>query len=132
MSEDQKRSVFISIPEKGGVKNVQTAGQVLSFPMLVRLCLKSFKLGFSSMYSKNFQMYRLGLEKAEEPEIKLPTFAGSWRKQGNSRKTSASLTMLKPLTVWITTNLENSSRDENTRPPYLSPEKPVFWSRSNS
>ena len=51
-------------------------------------------------------MYKLGFKKAEEPEGKLPTFVGSWRKQGNSRKTStsASLTMLKPLTVWITTN----------------------------
>ena len=45
-------------------------------------------------------------EKAAEPEIKLPTFVGSWKKQENSRKisTSASLTLLKPLTVWITTN----------------------------
>ena len=49
-------------------------------------------------------MYKLGLEKAEEPEIKLPTITVSWRKQENSRKTSASLTMGKPLTVWITTN----------------------------
>ena len=51
-------------------------------------------------------MYKLGLEKAEEPEIKLPTIVGSWRKQGNSRKTSTSalLTTLKLLTVWITTN----------------------------
>ena len=51
-------------------------------------------------------MYKQGLGKAEEPEIKLPTFAGSQRKQGNSRKTStsASLTTLMPLTVWITTN----------------------------
>ena len=51
-------------------------------------------------------MYKLDLEKAEGPEIKLPTSAGSQKKQGNSRKTStsASLTMLKPLTVWITTN----------------------------
>ena len=47
---------------------------------------------------------QLGLEKAEEPEIKLPTFTGPWRKQGNSGKTSASLTTLKPLMVWITTN----------------------------
>ena len=39
----------------------------------------------------NFQMYKLGLEKAEEPEIKLPEFTGSWRKQGNSRKSSFSL-----------------------------------------
>ena len=49
-------------------------------------------------------MFKLGLEKAEEPENKLPTSIGSSKKQENSRKTSASLTTLKPLTVWITTN----------------------------
>ena len=51
-------------------------------------------------------MFKLVLEKAEEPEIKLPTSAASWKKQENSRKTSISalLTMPKPLTVWITTN----------------------------
>ena len=51
-------------------------------------------------------MYKLNLEKAEEPEIKLPTFVGSLKKQGISRKTStsASLITLKPSTVWITTN----------------------------
>ena len=54
----------------------------------------------------NFQMFKLDLENAEEPEVKLPTYVGSWKKQGNSRKTStsASLNMWKPLTVWITTN----------------------------
>jgi len=51
-------------------------------------------------------MLKLGLEKAEEPEIKLPISAGSSKKQQSSRKTStfALLTMPKPLTVWITTN----------------------------
>ena len=50
----------------------------------------------------NFQMFKLVLEKAEGPEIKLPTSAGSWKKQESSRKTSISalLTMPKPLTVW--------------------------------
>ena len=54
-------------------------------------------------------MYKLALEKAEEPEIKLPTSAESWKKQENSRKTSSSalLTMPKPLTVWITINCGN-------------------------
>ena len=54
----------------------------------------------------NFQMYKLGSEEVEKPEIKLSAFVGSWRKQRTSRKTStsASLTMPKPLTVWITTN----------------------------
>ena len=56
----------------------------------------------------NFQMYKLLLEKAEEPEIKLPTSAGSLKKQEISRKTSTSalLTMPKPLTVWVTKNLK--------------------------
>ena len=51
-------------------------------------------------------MFKLVLEKAEEPEIKLPTSAGSWKKQESSRKTSMSalLTMPKPLTVWIKIN----------------------------
>ena len=54
----------------------------------------------------NFQMFKLVLEKAEEPEIKLPTSTGSLKKQESSRKTSISalLTMPKPLTVWITIN----------------------------
>ena len=51
-------------------------------------------------------MFKLILEKAEEPEIKLPTSAGSWKKQESSRKTSISalLTTPKPLIVWITVN----------------------------
>ena len=81
----------------------------------------------------NFQMFELDLEKAEEQEIKLPTFDGSLKKGDSSRKTytSALLTMPKPLTMWITT-VENSSRVRNTRPPYLPPEKSVCRSRSNS
>ena len=77
-----------------------------SFHMLARSCSKSFKPGFNSMWTKNFQMYKLGLEKAEEPEVKLPTSVGSSKKQESSRKTStsASLTTLKPLAIWITTN----------------------------
>ena len=51
-------------------------------------------------------MYKPDLEKVEEPEIKLLTSVGSYKKQQNSRRTStsASLTILKPLTVWVTTN----------------------------
>ena len=54
----------------------------------------------------NFQMFKLVLEKAEEPEIKLPTSAGSLKKQESSKTTSISalLTMSKPLTVWMTIN----------------------------
>ena len=58
------------------------------------------------MLNENFQMFKLDLEKAKEPEIKLPTSVRSQKKQESSRKTptSALLTMPKPLTVWITTN----------------------------
>ena len=70
----------------------------------------------------NFLMF---LEKAEEPEIKLPTSDGSSQKQESSRKTSISalLTMPKPLTVWITITVENSEREGHTRPPDLPLEK---------
>ena len=58
----------------------------------------------------NFQMFKLDLEKAEEPEIKLPTSVGSWKKKESSRKTStsASLTMLKPFDCVDDNKLENS------------------------
>ena len=45
--------------------------------MLARLCSKSFKLGFHRMWTETFQMFKLDLEKIEDPEIKLPTYTGS-------------------------------------------------------
>ena len=58
------------------------------------------------MWTETFQMFKLDLEKAEEPEIKLPAFVGTSEKQESCRKISPSalLTMPKPLTVWVTTN----------------------------
>ena len=82
------------------------------------------------MWTENFQMFKLDLEKAEEPEIKLLIS----KKQENVRKTptSASQTMLKPLLCGSQQTVENSERDGNIRPPDLSPEKPVCRSRNNS
>ena len=79
-------------------------------------------------------MFKLDLEKAEEPEIKLPTLAASSTKEGSSRKISTSvlLTTPKPLTVWITTNWKTLKRDGNMRPLNLPLEKSVCRSRSNS
>ena len=57
------------------------------------------------MWIENFQTFKLDLEKAEEPKIKLPKSVGSLEKQESTRKTSTTfLTMTKPLTVWITAN----------------------------
>ena len=82
-------------------KNAQTTAQLHSSHMRVKFCSKFSKPGFSNTWTVNFLMFKLVLEKAEEPEIKLPTSAGSWKKQESSRKTSTSafLTMPKPLTV---------------------------------
>ena len=82
-------------------KNVQTTAQLHSSHTLVKWCSKFSKPGFSNMWTVSFQLFKLVLEKAEEPEIKLPTSVGSSKKQESSRKTSISvlLTMLKPLTV---------------------------------
>ena len=80
-----------------------------------------------------FQMFKLDLKKAEEPEIKLPTSAGTLKKQESSRKTSTSalLTMPNPLTMWTTTNSGKFLKRLDTRPPDLPLEKFVCRSRSN-
>ena len=57
-------------------RKVQTTSRLHSFHVLAKQCSKSFKIGFNNS-AGNFQMYKLDLEKAEEPEIKLPTSVGS-------------------------------------------------------
>ena len=80
--------------------------QLHSSHSLAKWCSKFYKWDFNSTWSKNFQVFKLDLEKAEEPEVKLPISTGSWKKQESSRKTSTSplLMMPKPLTRCITTN----------------------------
>ena len=81
-----------------------------------------------------FQMFKLVLEKAEEPEIKLPTSTGSSKKQESSRKNIyfCSIDYSKAFDCVDHNKLENSERDGNTRPPDLSLEKSVCRSGSNS
>ena len=87
-------------------KNVKITAQLHSSHTLATYCPKLSKTGFNNMWTVNFQMFNLVLEKAEEPEIKSPTSTGSLKKQESSRKTSISalLTMPKASTVWITIN----------------------------
>ena len=87
-------------------KNAQTTTQLHWSHTRAKQCSKFSKPGFNSTWIVNFQMFKLDLEKAEEPEIKLPTSIGSSKKQENFRKTSTSalFTMPKPLTMWITIN----------------------------
>ena len=94
----ERVNFHFNVKEEQCQKNVQTTIQYRSFHNLARLCSRTFfKVGCGKLWTKNFQMYELGFEEAEELEIKLPIFTGSWRKQGSSRQmaASASLTMLK-------------------------------------
>ena len=96
-----------------------------------KVMLKILQAKLQQYVTHDFQMFKLDLEKAEKEEIKLPTSAGSLKKQDSSRKTSISalLIMPKPLDHH---KLENSSRGRNTRPWDLALEKSVCRSRSNS
>ena len=102
--QDWKRSVFIPIPKKGNAKECSNYRTIALISDASKLMLKILQARLQQYM--NFQMSKMVLEKAEEPEIKLPTSAGSSKKQESSRKTyiSALLTMTKPLTVWITRN----------------------------
>ena len=103
-SHDWKRSVFIPIPKKGNAKECSNHWTMVLISHASKIMLKILQSRLQQYINfclHNFQMYKLDLEKPEEPEIKLPTSVGSSKKQENSRKTSisASLIMLKPLTV---------------------------------
>ena len=60
-------------------QTTQTTAQLHSSHTLVKWCSKFSKPGFNNTWTMNFEMFKLDLEKAEEPEIKLPTFTGSWK-----------------------------------------------------
>ena len=115
-------------------KNVQTTAQLHSSHGLVKWFSKFSKRGFNNQWTVNFQMLKLDLERAEEPEVKLPTYVGSSKKQESSRNTSISalLTMPKPLAVWITTNCGKFLKRWRYQITWPAPEKSVCRSRSNS
>ena len=90
-SEEELKSLLMKVKEGSGKAGLK---------------LKILQARLQQDVNRELQMFKLVLEKAEETEIKLPTSAGSWRKQESSRKTSISalLIMPKPFTVWITIN----------------------------
>ena len=97
----------IPIPKKGNVKDCSNYRKTELILHASKVMLTILQARLHSMGTKNFQMFKLVLEKAEEPESKLSTSAGSSKKQESSRKNasiSALLTMPKRLTVWITIN----------------------------
>ena len=130
--QDWKRSVFILIPEKSNVKEFSNYHTTAFISHASKVMLKILQARLQQYMNHELPIFKLVLEKAEEPEIKLPTSAGSSKKQASSVKTSALLTMPKPRLCGPQQTVENSSRDGNTRPPDLPPKKPVCRPRSNS
>ena len=104
--QDWKRSVFIPIAKKGNAKECSNYRTIALISHASKVMLKILQARLQQYVNRELLMFKLVLEKAEEPEIKLPTSAGSSKKQESSRKASISalLTMPKPLTVWIPIN----------------------------
>ena len=103
--QDWKRSLFIPIPKKGNAKECSNYCKIALITHASKVLLKILQARLRQYMNHELPDVQAGLEKTEEPEIKLPTSTGSSKKQESSRKISISalLTMQKPLTVWTTT-----------------------------
>ena len=114
-------------------KNVQTTIQLCSFYMLVKVMLKILQARFQQYVNRELLDVQAGFRKGRGTRDQIANIY--WiietAREFQKTSTSASLTTLKPLTMWITTNWK-ILRDGNTRPPYLTTEKSVCRSRSNS
>ena len=111
--QNWKRSVFIPIPKKGNAKECSNYHTIALSSHASEVMLKILQARLQQYVNRELPDVQAGFKKskekkkkAKEPEIKLPTSAGSSKKQESSRKTSISalLTMPKPLTMWITIN----------------------------
>ena len=104
--QDWKRSVFLPIPKKGNPKECSNYRTIALISHASKVMLNILQDRLQQYVNQELPNVPAGFRKAGEPEIKLPTSAGSSKKQKSSRKTSISalLTMPKPLTVWIAIN----------------------------
>ena len=98
-------SVFIPVPKKGNAKECSNYCTIALISDASKVLFKILQARLQQYVNHELPDVQAGFRKAEEPEIKLPTSAGSSKKQESSRKSSnVLLTMPKPLTVWITIN----------------------------
>ena len=104
--QDWKKSVFIPIPKKGNAKDCSNYHTIALISHTSKVMLKILQARLQQYVNHEIPDVQAGFRKGKEPDIKLPTSAGSSKKQERSRKTSISalLTIPKPLTVWITIN----------------------------
>ena len=102
--QDWKRSLFIPISKKGNAKECSNYCTIALISHARKVMLKILQARLQQYVNHELPDVQAGFRKGRGTEIKLPTSAGSLKKQESSRKTSISalLTMPKPLTVWIT------------------------------
>ena len=130
-----RKYVFISIPKKGNAKECSNYHILThSFHMVTKLCSKFSNPGFKRTWIETFQMFKLVLEKSEEPKIKLQ-HPLDHRKRKRVQEKCIYFCFTDYSKAFDSVDhykLKNSSRDRNTRPLYLLPEKSVCKLRNNS
>ena len=132
--QDWKRSVSILIPKKGNAKECSNYHTIALISDTSKVMLKILQVRLQQYMNRELPDVQAGFRKGRRTRDQLPTSVQSQKKQENSRKTStsASLIILQPLLCGSQQTMDKSSRDGNTRPPYLPPEKSVCRSTSNS
>ena len=129
--QDWKDQFSFQSQRKAMPSNAKTTTKLHSSHPLAKQCSKFSKPGFNIMWAMNFHMLKLDLVKPEKPEIKLPTSIRPSKNQETSRKRHLLLLYWLCQNLWLCGShqtVENSSRDGNTRPPDLPPEKSVWRS----
>ena len=99
--------VLLRDPTGKGAEECSTPFKIVLISHASKVMLRILQAKLQHTWMENFQIYKLGFEKAQEPEVKLPAFAGSQRKQGNSRKKHLNYFFIEypePLTGWIIIN----------------------------
>ena len=129
--QDWKKSVFIPNPKKGNAKECSNYCTIGLISHASKVILKILQASFQTV---NFQMFKLDLEKAEEPVIKLPTSSGSSKKSREFQKNIyfCIIDYAKAFDFVDHSKLWNILRDGNTKPSDLPPEKSVCRLGSNS
>ena len=132
--QDWKRLVFIPIPKKGNAKECSNYCTVVLISHASKVMFKILQSRLQESMNHELPDVQAGFRKGRGTRDQIANIHWITEKAKEFRKTSISalLTMPKPLTLWITTNVENSERNGNTRPPDLPLEKSVCRSGSNS
>ena len=131
--QDWKRSVFIPIPKRGNTKECSNYCTIAFISHASKVMLKILQTRLQQYVNGELHMFKLDLEKAEEPEIKLPHPLDHQKSKRVPEKHLFLLSWLHQR-LWLygsQQTVENPSRDGNTRPPDLPPKKSVCRSRSN-